>query len=163
MSSFSENGHAGEADLLRAEAYGAIDEAISALGLARSLVKKDRTKEIILQAQRSLRVIGEEIATEITENKSFAFPLDSIVEGTVDSLERIIDELEAEIEMPQAFVVPGKNLGSAALDLSRSMLRRAERRVTSLNGTGELKNEFLLSYLNRLADLIFVFARYEEK
>lgn len=80
----------------------------------------------------------------------------------VDSLEEMIDQIEAEIEMPRAFVIPGSNPASASLDVARAIVRRAERRVVTLKENGEMKNEAVLHYLNRLSDLLFVLARYEE-
>ena len=77
-------------------------------------------------------------------------------------LEGIIDELESEIELPRSFVIPGSNLGSGWLDLSRAIVRRAERRVVELKENSEIKNDAILQYLNRLADLLFILARYEE-
>ncbi|MFA4836349.1 MAG: cob(I)yrinic acid a,c-diamide adenosyltransferase [Dehalococcoidia bacterium] len=172
MKTFNKRGDKGETSLLygvriakdslRCEAYGKVDEVVSALGLARNLVKQEKTRGIILKAQQELFMVGAELATELAEHEKFVSQFKPITKDMVDDLERIIDELEGKIEMPRAFIIPGKNPGSAALDLSRSMLRTAERRAVSLNGTGGIKNEFLLSYINRLADLLFTLARYEE-
>jgi cob(I)alamin adenosyltransferase len=80
----------------------------------------------------------------------------------VQRLEDLIDELEAEVEMPRAFVIPGVCPSAAALDLARAVIRRAERRAVSLRQANCLPNEEVLKYLNRLADLVFTLARYEE-
>jgi cob(I)alamin adenosyltransferase len=149
-------------DSLRCEAYGTVDEAVSALGLARTLVKKEKTREIILKAQKELFMVGAELATELADYEKFVSQFNPITKGMVDDLESMIDDLESQIKTPNSFVIPGKTSGSAALDLSRSIIRTAERRVVSLNGAGKLQNEFLLPYLNRLADLLFTLARYEE-
>lgn len=172
MKTFNKRGDKGETSLLygvrtskaslRVEAYGKLDECVSALGLARNFVEKEKTREIVVKVQRELFVVGAELATESTEYDKFVAQFNPVAKEMVDSLESTIDDLEAEVEMPRSFIIPGKTPGSAALDLSRSMIRTAERRVVSLSGTGELKNEFLLSYLNRLADLLFILARYEE-
>ena len=79
-----------------------------------------------------------------------------------NDLEELIDEIEPEIKIPAAFIIPGSNLASASLDVSRTIVRRAERRVVMLKEKGEIENEAILQYLNRLADLLFVLARYEE-
>ena len=172
MKTFNKSGDKGETSLLygirvskdslRCEAYGTVDEAVSALGLARTLVKKEKTREIILKAQKELFMVGAELATESAEYEKFVSQFNPVTKGMVDDLESIIDDLESKIKTPHAFVIPGKTPGSAALDLSRSIIRTAERRVVSLNGTGEVQNESLLSYLNRLADLLFTLARYDE-
>ena len=172
MKTFNKRGDKGETSLLyggrvskanlRCEAYGTLDEAVSSLGLARTLAKQQRSKEIILKVQEELFVVGAELATELKEYKKFAAQFNVVTEEMVGSLEGAIDELEAAIEMPRAFIIPGENPGSAALDLSRSIVRRAERRAVSLKEAGEITNESLTSYLNRLADLLFTLARYEE-
>ncbi|MDD5092915.1 MAG: cob(I)yrinic acid a,c-diamide adenosyltransferase [Dehalococcoidia bacterium] len=172
MKTFNKRGDKGTTSLLygarvsknspRCEAYGTVDEVVSALGLARSLVKKERTREIILKAQKELFSVGAELAVESADYERFISQFSPITEKMADDLESMIDELEAGIEMPKAFIIPGGNPGSAALDLSRSMLRRAERRTVSLHESGDVKNKFLLPYLNRLADLLFTLARYEE-
>lgn len=80
-----------------------------------------------------------------------------------DDLENTIGEIEKEVEIPKAFIIPGSNMASASLDVARTIVRRAERRVVLLKEKGEINNEAILQYMNRLADLLFVLARYEEK
>ena len=75
----------------------------------------------------------------------------------------MIDDFEAKVDMPHGFIIPGACAGSAALDVARTVVRRAERRAVALKESGQLANEELLKYLNRLADLIFTLARYEDK
>ncbi|MFH0810258.1 MAG: ATP:cob(I)alamin adenosyltransferase, partial [Pseudomonadota bacterium] len=82
--------------------------------------------------------------------------------GMADDLEKEIVRLEGQIEMPKSFVIPGANPGSAALDMARAIVRRAERRLVTLQDKGDMNNEAILQYVNRLADLLFVLARYEE-
>ena len=81
----------------------------------------------------------------------------------VSKIEEIIDRLQRDIEMPPEFIVPGGSPGSGALDLARSMVRTAERRVVALSETGEIKNGEVLRYLNRVSDLLFIMARYEDR
>lgn len=96
------------------------------------------------------------------DHERFVSRFEQITDKMADSLESMINEIEAEIEMPKAFIIPGSNLASASLDVARATVRRAERRVVSLKEQGEIKNEAVLYYLNRLADLLFTLARYEE-
>jgi len=169
MKSFNKKGDKGTTSLLfghrvpkhsvRTEAYGAIDEANSALGLARALVPQEELKKIILGIQEELFIVGAELAAlpeEITRLKT------RITESHALRLEKLIDDYEALFPMPRAFVPPGGTPGAAALDLARSVIRRAERRIARLIDEGEARNPELLSYCNRLADLLFTLARYDE-
>jgi cob(I)alamin adenosyltransferase len=81
----------------------------------------------------------------------------------VQRLEDLIDDFEAKIDMPHEFIIPGACVSSAVLDVARTIVRRAERRAVALREAGQLVNEEVLKYLNRLADLIFTLARYQEK
>ena len=147
---------------LHCEAYGTIDEAISSLGIARNLVKQSKAKEVILKVQKELFTVNAELATKPGDHERLVGMCQPITSKMADELEGLIDEIESEIKIPKAFIIPGSNLASAALDLSRTIVRRAERRVVMLKEKGELRNEAILQYLNRLADLLFVLARYEE-
>jgi cob(I)alamin adenosyltransferase len=172
VKTFNRRGDYGETSLLfgkrvpksdlRCEAYGTIDEANSALGLARSLTRKKRVQDILLSIQKDLFTVSAELATP-TECCFGSARKRSVVTGEmVDSLEDMICELEEEVEMPRAFVIPGGSAASAAMDVSRAMIRRAERRAVELKDEHQVQNEEVLRYLNRLADLIFTLARYEE-
>lgn len=172
MKTFNKRGDKGETSLLfgrrvskcdpRCEAYGTIDEAVSALGVARNFVTKDRTKEIILRVQKELFIVGAELATKSEEYERLTSSFETVTDEMVDELEEIIDELETEIEIPKSFIIPGSNAGSAWLDLARAIVRRAERKVVMLKEKNEIQNEAISSYLNRLADLLFTLSRYEE-
>ena len=146
---------------LHCEAYGTIDEVISSLGIARNLVKQSKAKEVILKVQKELFTVNAELATKPGDHERLVGMCQPITSKMADELEGLIDEIESEIEIPKAFIIPGSNLASAALDVSRTIVRRAERRVVMLKEKGELRNEAILQYLNRLADLLFVLARYE--
>jgi cob(I)alamin adenosyltransferase len=173
LKTFNKKGDQGETSLLyggrvpksspRPDAYGTVDEAMSALGLARALSTKDKTKEIILSIQKDLSVLSAELAAEPEYRKQLEEHHWVITAGMVDKLERWIVQLESEIQMPKAFIIPGATVGSGALDLARSIIRRAERRAVALLRRHMLKNEHVLSYLNRAADLVFTLARYEEQ
>jgi len=147
----------------RCEAYGTVDEAVSALGLARSLVKAEKLKDVIKGVQRDLFTVGAELATDSKEYDKLEKHFSVVTPDMVTHLEHLIDELNGEITLPRSFIIPGASPGSGALDLSRSILRRAERHVVALKEKGLLKNPHVLQYLNRLADLIFMMARYEDR
>lgn len=147
----------------RLEACGTIDEATSALGLARSLCRSDRVREPLLSLQQELFVVGRELATLPRKYPRLKKERQTIAPEQVERLERLIDELVAEHPLSRGFVVPGSTPGSAALDLARTITRRAERRVVALKEAGQLPNPDLLRYLNRLSDLLYVLARYEAR
>ena len=172
MKTFNKRGDQGETSLLfgsrvpksdlRCEAYGTIDEAVSALGLARNWVTP-RVKPILLSLGEELFTVGAEMATPAEEYPKLAQRFGAVTSGMVDKLEKLIDEFEREIEMPRAFIIPGGCLGSASLDVARTIVRRAERRAVELKQSDMLPNDEVLRYLNRLADLIFTLARYEDR
>lgn len=166
---FSKQGDLGYTSLLkgkrvpkydpRIETYGTFDEAASALGLARALSKNNKVKEIILTVQKELYSLCSELATP-TENYEEA-PF-KVSENHTKRLENLIDELLKDKLLPSHFIIPGKTPASAALDLARTIVRRAERRVHKLTHKGIIKNVEMGRYLNRLADLLFTLARVEE-
>jgi cob(I)alamin adenosyltransferase len=140
------------------EAYGTTDEAVAVLGMARASADRELSEEI-LALQRELFVVGADLGTNPAERVKLQ-PGVSLVTGDMTArLERRIDELVAERALPHAFIVPGSNEGSAALDLARSVIRRAERNVVSLEREGREVNPEVRRYLNRLSDLVFVLAR----
>lgn len=147
----------------RCDAYGTIDEAVSALGLARSLSRDEFVKSVIKRLQRELFVVGAELATDSKEYGNLKKHFDVVTVEMVIKLEKLIDQIEAQIELPKSFIIPGASPASSALDLARSILRRGERRVVQLKEQGLLLNDNLLKYLNRLSDLLFMLARYEDR
>jgi len=161
-------------DDLRTEAYGTIDEAVAALGLARAqLGVKDRLgtlaagfgdlPEIILRLQRELFVAAAELATEPSAWDRQRDGVSRVTAAMVEGLDTILREAEAHIVMPTEFVVPGETPTSAALELARTIVRRAERRAVTLGSEGLIPGPHLLPYLNRLADLLWVLARAAEQ
>jgi cob(I)alamin adenosyltransferase len=161
-------------DDLRTEAYGTIDETVAALGLARAqLGLKDRLgvlsvefgdlPELILRIQRELFVAGAELATNPDAWDRLEDGRTRVSKAMVDGLETALRDLESHIEMPHEFVVPGETPTSAALELARTTLRRAERRAVALGREGLIPGPHLLPYLNRLADLLWVLARAAEQ
>ncbi len=145
------------------EAYGITDEAVSALGLARSLTEDQRVKDIVRDLQRDLFTIAAELATDPDKYELFQQHFKPVTETMVEDLENTIDSLEEEFQMPTVFVLPGGTPASSALDMSRTSIRTAERRVVALSEIGGLTNPLIINYLNRLGDLLFVLARYHDR
>jgi len=161
-------------DDLRAEAYGTIDEAVAALGLARANLGVERRAgtvslpmgglaDLILRFQRELFVVGAELATNPKAWDRLEDGRTRVSAAMVDSVDHLLLELEASITMPTEFVVPGETPTSAALELARTILRRAERRAVTLQREGLVPGEHLPRFLNRLADLLWVLARAAEQ
>jgi cob(I)alamin adenosyltransferase len=139
-------------DDLRMEAVGAVDEANAALGIARSLARSPEGKETVLEIQRDLYGLMAELAATPENAERFR---------TVDSqrvlwLESKVDALTALVEVPKEFIVPGDTVESAFVDLARTVVRRAERRIAALLHSGGISNVELLRYLNRLSSFCFV-------
>jgi cob(I)alamin adenosyltransferase len=142
----------------RIEAYGTIDEASSAVGLAKALSPHPRVRSICEELQRGLYALGAEAATNPASGTSFA----KATEEAVQRLDALIAELEGSVTMPEGFILPGATPASGALDLARAIARRAERRCVTLERAGGLKNQHVCRWLNRLSLLLFVLGRYEE-
>lgn len=150
-------------DDLRTEAYGTTDEAVSILGLVRSFeAAAPGLAELVLRLQKELFVVGAELATDPKNSDKLKEGSTKVTQQMVDALEAEIDALTAWAPLPDRFIVPGSTKVSAALDAARAVVRRAERRVVTLNAQGGLADEVVLRYLNRLSDLLFTMARAEE-
>jgi cob(I)alamin adenosyltransferase len=143
----------------RIEAFGTVDEASSALGLARALTKHARVSSICEELQRGMYAVGAELGTNPRVEKVFVLTGDA----QIGRLEQLIGELEAEVTMPDEFILPGATAAAAAIDLARAITRRAERRTLTLETAGGLENPGVRRWLNRLSLLLFVLARYEEE
>ncbi|MEX2010840.1 MAG: cob(I)yrinic acid a,c-diamide adenosyltransferase [Chloroflexota bacterium] len=161
-------------DDARTEAYGTIDEAVAALGLARArLGLKEEygvlspglrpLRDLVLRFQRELFVAAAELATNPDAWTRLEDGRTRVSADMVRGVEDVLAELESRVAMPKEFVVPGETPTSAALELARTILRRAERRAVSLGRDGLLPGPYLLPYLNRLADLLWVLARAAEQ
>jgi len=143
---------------LRPEAYGNVDEASSIMGLVRAEpASSPRTKQLILAAQRDLWILMGELAAA----PGVAPPNRLAAERTA-WLEAETDKLGQETPPLTQFVIPGDTMTSAWLDVARTVVRRAERRVAQLAHQDSLDNDVILPYLNRLSSLLFALARYEE-
>ena len=161
-------------DDARTDAYGTIDEAVACLGLARAeiVVLADRESlpaglaglgAMILRLQRELFVAAAELATNPEAWDRLEDGLTRVDEPMLAGIEELLSSAEAHIEMPREFIVPGASRLSAALELSRTVVRRAERRVIALDREHMVPGAWLLPYLNRLADLLWVLARQAEQ
>jgi cob(I)alamin adenosyltransferase len=147
------------------EAYGTVDEAVAALGVARALLTEPQSADLadlILRYQRELFVVGAELATNPSARDRLQDGVTRVSEGMLVAVEAELAQREAQFSMPNEFVVPGNTAASAALEVARTVLRRAERRVVALTRSGEFTSDWLVPYINRLADLLWVLARVAE-
>ena len=145
------------------EAYGITDEAVSVMGMARAFTTQPKVNDMLRQLQRELFTIAAELATDPGKYELFQQHFTPVTEEMVESLEAAIDSLEEEFKMPTVFILPGGSQASAAIDLARCVIRTAERRVVAMAEQGMLSNGLIMTYLNRLGDLLFVLARYEDR
>ena len=141
------------------EACGSVDEAVAILGLARALASYPSAAHELLGLQRELFVVGADLATNPDERGKLVTGVSLVTDEMTERLEGRIDELVRAHPLPNAFIVPGANPASACLDVARGVIRRAERRVVEIGGSGGEVNDAVLRYLNRLSDLVFVLAR----
>jgi cob(I)alamin adenosyltransferase len=172
MRTFNKKGDTGETSLLygarvpksdpHCEAYGAVDEAVAAVGLARALADEKRVQDMLMGIQKDLIVLSGEMATPSEAYTAFAAKHPVTTSQMVQKLEDLIDELEKEVDMPKEFITPGATAVSAAINIARATVRRAEREAVKLHQGSQLANEQILKYLNRLADLLFTLVCYEE-
>jgi cob(I)alamin adenosyltransferase len=148
---------------LRTTAYGTVDETCSALGMARADLVDD-LHDMVLEVQRELFVVGAQLATRADHWDQLEVGVSRVDDAMVDALDARIDACTQRHPIPQHFVVPGGS-GSrpaAALDLARTICRRAERHVVAMDREGQLPDQAPLKYLNRCADYLFVLAREVE-
>ncbi len=144
-------------DAVRVEAYGSVDEANAALGLARAFLDDVELDRLLATLQHALFDVGADLATPAGSPQRQRLVL--IDEADVSTLERAIDKHDSELEPLRQFIVPGGHVASAALHQARAVVRRAERAAVRLGAEEEAVNPALLGYLNRLSDLLFVLAR----
>lgn len=167
---FSKKGDTGETSLLggqrvpkydpRPETYGVLDEASSVLGVARAMTQNQRIKEILLSVQKDLLTMGAELSSLPAD-----IPKLTVRIGAADGkrMEELIDDLQGHVTLKNEFIYPGETVISAQIDVGRTVIRRAERQAARLKEAGLVDNPDIHSYLNRLADMLFVLARYEEQ
>jgi cob(I)alamin adenosyltransferase len=148
----------------RPEAYGSVDEAASALGLARAAA--ERGGELytdILRVQNELFVVGAELATAPEAAERLEAGVSKVTPEMVERLESDVDRYMDRVDLPPKFVIPGGTDLSARLDVARAAVRRAERRVAALKDAGDLADEIVVTYLNRLSDALFAMARFADE
>jgi cob(I)alamin adenosyltransferase len=148
----------------RTEAYGAIDEAASALGVARSLcdVEQEELRADILRLQDDLFIAGAELATAPEAAERLVDGVSRVTPEMAAELEELIDRYMERVELPPKFVIPGGTTLSAQLDVARAVIRRAERRAVALGREKELASDELLRFLNRASDAAYAMARFAD-
>ena len=142
-------------DDLRVECYGTLDELSSYIGLC-NVYAQDYDKKILRDIQLKMFSVSAELATR--EEGKYK---NVVVEEDITNLESLIDEYISKIDKVDAFIVPGTSIVSANLHIARTICRRAERRIYSLSKIEKI-NPFLLKYINRLSDLLYAIARFNE-
>ncbi len=148
----------------RVEAYGTVDELNAALGLARATARSSFVREGVQQVQQDLITVMGELATATEDLGRYVKDGHALVGGELTGkLEKVVKEIEAHHLTFTGWTLPGAGLASAALDLARTTCRRAERGVCRLHESGELKNAEIIVYLNRLSDVLWLLARWEEQ
>ncbi len=143
-------------DDLRVEGYGTIDELNTFLGLSKNFIEDKDIYKLIHQIQRKLFDVGAELATEDESKRPI-----TIKEEDIIFLEEKIDEYTEKIKKPDHFIIPGAGKASAFLHVARTVCRRAERRIITLSKKTGV-NSYLIKYVNRLSDLIYILARCTE-
>jgi cob(I)alamin adenosyltransferase len=148
----------------RTEAYGALDEAASALGVARSLCGPGEAELAadILRLQDDLFIAGAELATAPEASERLVEGVSKVTPEATAELEELIDRYMGQVELPPKFVIPGGSQLSANLDLARAILRRAERRAVGLDGGDGIVSDDLLRFLNRASDAAYALARFAD-
>jgi len=142
------------------EAVGTLDEANSLLGLARASSKEKRIKRIIFQVQKHLFIIGAELSVPKGRGK----PPKRIISGAdVKWLEKLIEGFEEALDLPPGFIAFGQEESASHMDVARTSVRKAERVAAKMKNEGLIENSHILKYLNRLSDLVFLLAGFEEK
>ncbi len=147
----------------RVGAYGAVDELNAAIGLARATATEKFVSENLDMIQKDLVALMGELATLPEDLARYVKDGYAVLKPEMTSkLETLAKEIEAQKISFKGWATPGGNLNSAALDVARTVCRRAERDVCALKESGQLANDEILIYLNRLSDLLWLFARWSE-
>lgn len=148
-------------DSIRIEAIGNVDELNASIGLVAPVSNNKKTRPILTSIQNTLFDIGAEIANPLSIGKKTkkVFKLE---QGKVNELEIIIDQVDSKLKPLSNFILPGGTESASRLHFARSIARRAERKIIQLSKREKI-NSNIISYLNRLSDLLFVLARNENK
>jgi cob(I)alamin adenosyltransferase len=149
---------------MRPEAYGSLDEAASELGLCRVAAHDNQELyDDILRIQNELFVAGAELATAPEAAGRLEAGVSKVTAEMVERLESDIDRYMERVNLPPKFVIPGGTELSARLDVARTAVRRAERRVSAMRESGQLPDDTVLRYLNRASDAIYAMARFADE
>ncbi|HEX3627716.1 MAG TPA: cob(I)yrinic acid a,c-diamide adenosyltransferase [Verrucomicrobiae bacterium] len=147
----------------RVEAVGAVDELNAALGMARATATDAFISENILSIQKNLVTLMGELGVLPEDLPRYSKDgFGAVTSAMTAELEKLVAEIEAQNVSFKGWATPGATHNAAGLDVARTICRRAERRVCELNESGQLKNPEIIIYLNRLADLLWLFARWAE-
>lgn len=167
MRIFTARGDRGQTDLLgervakddpRIEVLGDLDETTSAIGMARAQVRRQASGDLLIGVQRDLYQVMAELAfTDDTRPDTYHFKPERVT-----WLERMIEDVSSSVILPREFVLPGETVPGAALDVARTVARRAERKAATLSRSGAIGNPEILRYLNRVSSLLFILARAED-
>lgn len=167
MRIYTARGDTGQTDLLgervqkddpRIDLIGALDEATSSIGLGRAMAHVGTTNERLKTVQRDLYQVMAELAfTDATRPDDMRLKVDR-----TEWLEAELEVIGGEFELPREFVLPGETVAAAALDVARTVVRRAERQAVALHREDVVGNAEIVRYLNRLSSLLFMLARAEE-
>ncbi len=152
-------------DNIRCEVCGLLDTVNSYLGMARSIINDQYITSIILDIQNDIFVISTEISVSNKNHHKLnqsKWNLDLINKESIIKIESLIDSFDKKINLKPKFVIPGSNIKSSSIDISRTQLRSAERILTNLNKKEKLINQNIPKYINRLSDLLFYLARSQE-
>lgn len=152
-------GRLSKADVVM-EVCGDLDEAVSALGVARAICCDDELSAEVLERQRELFAVAADIAANPRHRDRLEAGVSRVTAAMVSGLEEAIDRRVAVRPLRPVFVVPGTSAVSAALDHARTVVRRAERHVVGLRDGGHDVSDEVLAYVNRLSDLVYVLARH---
>lgn len=167
MKIYTARGDTGSTDLLgervgkddpRIDLLGDLDEATSTIGLGRALATSGSANEMLVTVQRDLYQVMAELAfVDTTRPETLRFAA-----GRVQWLEDAIAQVQETVELPREFILPGDTHAGAALDVARTVVRRAERQAVTLEHAGGIGNPEIIRYLNRLSSLLFILARAED-
>lgn len=145
----------------RTSVYGTLDEAVAALGIARAAGLVERVESSVVRIQRDMFVAGAQLATAESNQHKLKPGISRVTPDMTAAQETDIDSLIDEHPLPDEFILPGETAGSAALDLARSVVRRAEREAVALSRSLDVDPD-VLRFLNRTSDLLYALARFEE-
>jgi cob(I)alamin adenosyltransferase len=146
---------------LRLNAYGTIDELNAFIGLAITEIKSDKVKEVLVDLQNKLFIVGSDLAAPENE-KSIKLKIIRTPSEFINQTEKSIDEFDSQLDELKNFILPGGSKGAALLHICRTISRRAEREIVALKNTVFIGDNILI-FINRISDLFFVLARFENK